>query len=390
MRVLHVISSLDPQAGGPTAAVIGLATAQVRAGMQVCILSTWRDPDALGVNDRLKASGVNVQQLGPARGPLSRYPGLGLITFGFVSQEADIVHIHGLWEQVQHDAALAARRLGRPYIFRPCGMLDPWSLAQGRWKKKLYLAWRLRKDLNRASALHFTSDTERDLCVPLLLSPPAIVEPNGLDLSEFKRLPPEGTFRSQFPRLGSRRFILFLSRLHHKKGLDLLIPAFARANLPDVALVIAGPDANGYRAEVEKMVAARGISDRVVFPGMLQGPQKIAALAEAELFLLPSYQENFGIAVIEALAAGTAVIVSDGVNIHGEITSAEVGAVVPIGGTAEQNIAVLVKTLERWFSDDSLRRAAEERARPYVWERYDWERIARRWKEHYARIRGEH
>lgn len=387
MRILHVISSLDPHAGGPTAALIGLATAQVRTGLNVNILATWKDPAALPVAERLQGSGVSLRHVGPARGPLSGHPDLAAAAGGCVA-DADVVHIHALWEQVQHDAAVAARRHKKPYLFRPCGMLDPWSLAQGRWKKKLYLAWRLRADLNGASALHFTSDTERDFCGPLKLKPPAIVEPNGLDLSEFDPLPPEGAFRSKFPQLGGRRIVLFLSRLHHKKGLELLVPAFARAKLSDTMLVIAGPDANGYRAEVEKSVAQHGIADSVLFTGMLQGADKIAALAEAELFVLPSYQENFGIAVVEALAAGTPVIISDGVNIHGEITSAGLGAVVPIGGTPEQSIIALAATLEQWLGDASLRRAASERARPYVRDRYDWEKIALRWKEHYARIRS--
>ncbi len=159
MRILHVISGIDPRNGGPTTALIGLASLQRAAGLDVRVTSTWQEKEAFRSAEQLEAAGVGVQMVGPAHGRLSRHPDLPRL----IDQEvggADVVHIHALWEEIQHQAAGAARRHGVPYIIRPCGMLDPWSLAQRKWKKRIYMALRLRSDLNHASALHFTAELE--------------------------------------------------------------------------------------------------------------------------------------------------------------------------------------------------------------------------------------
>jgi glycosyltransferase involved in cell wall biosynthesis len=261
-------------------------------------------------------------------------------------------------------------------------MLDPWSLSQGALKKKLYLALRLRRHLNRAAAVHFTTPVERDLVRPLGLKAPAIVEPIGVDLAEFAPLPPRGAFRARFAQIGDRPVVIFLGRLHRKKGLDLLIPAFARAAIHDAVLVLAGPDDGNYRPIVERMIEAERIGSQVIFVGMLHGRQRIEALVDSELFVLPSYQENFGIAVVEALAAGVPVIISDQVNIHQEVREAGGGSVVPLRAEA------ICTELVRWMADKNLRRQAGERGQTLVRERYDWSRIARNWFEHYALICG--
>lgn len=381
MRILHVIPSLNPRDGGPVTALIGLAEAQAQqpGGDRVSILSTWRDKIELNVADKLRASGAAVDMIGPARGPLFRHPDVRAGAAKAVG-DADVVHIHSLWEEIQHQTCVAARRIGRPYILRPCGLLAPWSMSQSRLKKRLYLAWRMSKDLRRAAAIHFTSAAERD--ESLFVPPDAnrIVEPNGLNLAEFEHLPEPGRFRARFPQLGRRPFVLFLSRIHRKKGFDFLVPAFASIQRKDVALVIAGPDYGGYQRELEAMIAQAGIGDRVIFTGMLHGGERVEALVDAELFALPSYQENFGNAVVEALAAATPVIISDQVNIWRELQSAGVAGVVPLDAGA------LARELDRWLADDALRRTASERARDFVWKHYDWRQIARRWQEHYARL----
>ncbi len=381
MRVLHAIPTLDPRAGGPPIALRGLAAAQAETGLEVTVVSGRRADGDVSLADELTRLGVHVRLIGPVRGPTQWHPDLRRAMDEAV-RSAEIVHIHALWEETQHQAAKAARRRSKPYIFRPCGMLDPWSLAQSRWRKRIYLALRLRRDLNGAVALHYTSDEERDLTAPLRLSPPAIVEPNGLDLSEFETLPDPGSFRARFERLGDRRFVLFLSRVHPKKGLDLLVPAFAAAELGDTMLVIAGPDSDGYAERVRAMAAEHGVADRVLFTGMLHGRQRIEAMVDADLFALPSYQENFGIVVAEALATETPVLISDQVNIYREIVEAGVGGVVPT------QVEPLTEALRQWMGDAERRAAAGRRARPFVWERYDWSRIARRWVEHYRSLAG--
>jgi len=379
MQVLHVMSGLDPASGGPAQALVGLATAQQRSEGDVHVIASTRASLDRTYIDRLEAAGVTVHTLGPCTGSLCRHPKLASFVHDAIRCAA-VVHIHGVWEQIQHDAATACRRLCKPHIIRPCGMLDPWSLSQKWLKKRIYMLWRLRRNLNGATLLHFTSATEQQLTRPLKLKAPGIVEANGVSLDEFAQLPTRGAFRSCYPQLADRPMILFMSRLHGKKGLDLLIPAFARMTNRDAMLVLAGPDDRGYKAEVEAMIAEYNIGERVIVPGMLKGEQKIAALADADLFALPSYQENFGIAVVEALAAGTPVIISDQVNIHAEISRAGVGGVVPT------QIEPLTHSLDHWLADSALRESAARNASHFVKHNYDWDEIASRWACRYKSL----
>jgi glycosyltransferase involved in cell wall biosynthesis len=358
----------------------GLASAQASAGLNVRVLATFARGNDVGFARVLEARGVAVRLVGPTRGPLARHPDL-TEAVGEAVAAADVVHVHALWEEIQHQAARDCRLSGKPYLIRPCGMLDPWSLRQSRLKKALYLFWRLRRHLNAATALHFTSAAERDGTARLRLRAPAIVEPNGIDVNEYAHLPPRGTFRPRWGVPAERLMLLFLGRLHPKKGLDLLLPAFAP--LAEAAtLVVAGPGEDDYRGRLEAEATRLGIAGRVVFTGMLLGSDKLAAFADADLFVLPSYQENFGIAVAEAMAAGLPVVISDQVNIHAEVAAAGAGGVVPT------DTAALSAELTRWVYDDSLRRSAGLRAREFAFGRYDWAAIADRWLGHYQRLVG--
>lgn len=378
MHVLHVISGIDPRTGGTTTALAGLAEAQLNAGLRVSVAATHVEDFESSVADHLRKVGVNVTLIGPTRTALRYHREIAPVLKRLIA-DADIVHIHALWEEIQHRAAVLARRLGVPYVISPHGMLDPWSLGQSRIKKRLYMAMRLRRDLNHAAALSFTTETERQLTEPLNLRPPGVVETLGLNLEEFETLPEPGTFRKRYPALGDRPILLFLSRIHHKKGLDLLVPAFAQVHDRDAMLVIAGPDSDdGYQATVQDMVDKHDLADRVIFTGMLFGVERIEAMADADLFVLPSYQENFGIVVIEALAAGTPVTISDQVNLHHDVTEGDVGEVI------RPNVDAVADAMNRWLGDANRRADVSERARPFVWARYDWKEIGRRWVDHYT------
>lgn len=376
MRILHVISSIDPRAGGTASAAMGLAQAQARIDENVTVLSTFGPEGRPETAAHLQKAGVAIRLVGPAHGPQLRHADLAAVVDGAVAS-SEIVHIHALWEQIQHLAARACQRLQRPYVISPHGMLDPWSLRQHRWRKRLYMILRMRGNLERAAAVHFTTQMEMKLAERLRLRSPTIVEPLGLDTQEFHDMPGPEVFRARFPAVGQRPIVLFLGRLHSKKGLDLLIPAFAQATPADAMLVIAGPDTDGYRETVEAMLNCRGLRERAFFTGMLHGRERIEALAAADLFVLPSYQENFGIAVIEAGAAGVPVVISDQVNIHDQVTSNALGSVVPT------QVAPLAEQLTRWLSDSDLRRRTAKHCREFVLAHYDWLSIAQRWRAHY-------
>lgn len=381
IRVLHVISGFDHRSGGPLTALGGLARAQAAVGMRVTVAAAYYpdDHDPQGTAREWEQAGVKVRLIGPATGRFHTSPAMAAEVRDLVEQ-ADVVHLHALWDEILHRGAREARRAGKPYVIRPCGQLDPWCLAQGRLKKQLYLAWRLRRNLDQAAALHFTSAREAELTRPLRLSAPGIVESNGVHLAEFEALPPRGSFRRRYPQIGERPLVLMLGRIHPIKGLDLLLPAFARMGVEEAVLALAGPDDEGYQATVEALARELGIEERVIFTGMLRGPGRIEALADADLFAMPSYHENFGIAVVEALAAGTPVVISDEVQIHREISEAGVGGVTPT------QVEPLAAELRRWLTDAELRRRAAEAARPFVRATYVWEDIARRWEEHYGRL----
>lgn len=380
MRVLHVISGVDSRAGGPAFAMAGLCKGQKQAGLDVAALATFRKGEWRDVADDLARSGVNVTLVGPVHGPLASHRHLPA-TLRAIIPSHDVVHVHGLWEDVQHQAARASRRLGKPYVVTPHGMLSHWSLRQKWLKKKLYMLVRLRRHLNGAAGVHYTSGAERDAAAALRLRPPAIVEPLGVDLTEFESLPAAGAFRARHRQLLGKPIVLFLGRIHPGKGLEYLVPAAGQAQARDFAIVVIGPDSEGHQAVIQRQAEQWGVQDRVLFTGMLHGRDRIEALRDADLFALPSEHENFGIVVVEALAAGTPVIVSDGVALHEEVRTAGVGAVVPA-----RDAEALARELDRWLADGALRRGAAARARPFVWERFGWGKIAARWGEHYSRI----
>lgn len=378
-RVLHVISGIHPRSGGPTSALAGFSSAQAAVGGDVSIISTWSTEEEVLVAQRLRAVGVKVRLVGPARGPLMRHPDLTAEVAEAVDQ-ADVIHIHGVWEEIQHFAAGHARRCGIPYIVRPCGMLDHWSLAQHRFRKAIYLAWRMRDDLNGAAALHLTSRAECEAIEPLGLRAPLIIEPLGLDLGEFDPLPAPGSFRGRHPMLGRSPCVLFYGRVCAKKGLHLLIPAMALLAERDAKLVIAGPVDSEYREHLEDLIERQGLRERVMFTGMLTGRDRIAVLADADLFVLPSAEENFGVAVAEAMAARCPVIVSPQVAVAQQVLEWGAGDVAPLDPWA------LARTIDRWLASPERRREAGLRGSQGVFEHFDWKRIALDWPDHYQHL----
>lgn len=382
MHILHVNSGVDPRQGGPTTAMLAMIHAQIDAGARVTVVATHGKDFQYSAADQMKKIGADVHLIGPCTDILAWHRAIKPTLKQLIPQ-ADVVHVHGVWEEIQHQAARIARKLNKPYVFTPHGMLDPWSLSQSATKKKWYLRLRLKKDLDRASAIHFTDETERDLTNPLDLKAPKIVERLIIDLSDFQPPPQRGLFRAKFARqLGDRPFVLFMSRIHHKKGLDLLVPAFARSSdKHNAMLVIAGPDIGGYQAQVEQLARDNNVSDRVFLPGMIYGKDRAAAMVDASMFALTSYQENFGVVVIEALAAGTPVLISDQVNIHRQISDARVGEVVTT------NVDRIAESLVRWLSlDRDARHIASLRAREFVAKNFDRIAQARRWIEIYESL----
>ena len=378
MRILHVISGLNPAAGGTTSALCGLVEAQRNAGLDIGVITHFVAETDQGVVTRLRDQGIQVHTIDAGAHQRAGRAALASALPDLVQDHA-VVHIHAVWEPIQHHAARTAFRAGTPYVISPHGMLDPYSLRRRYFKKWLYRLWRLQTNLDRAAAVHCTTQVEAELAAPLLRQSTTIVESLGVDLREFETLPHKGAFRATHVETGQRPIVLFLSRLHEKKGLDILLEGFANARRDDALLVLAGPD-DGYGPAARALAAKLGLQHDVLFTGMLHGADRIQALVDAHVMVLPSYQENFGIVVIEALACGTPVIISDQVNLHREIAPANVGAIIPATRDA------VSETLTQWLADDARRQSAAQHARTFVRQTYDWVGIGQRWADHYNRL----
>jgi glycosyltransferase involved in cell wall biosynthesis len=350
MRILHAISNLSPQAGGPPKAGMGMARAMVRRGHDVSIYTTnFNGADDLDVplGTPVDAGGVMVTYF-PVHAPRfweTCFP-LGRALQADAGK-FDLMHLHSLYMYHDRAGGLAAQRNGIPYIVRPHGTLDPYIWKRRRARKTVFEWWFQNRVLENAAALHYTTEDEWRLAAPVARNPHGFVVPNGLDTDEFATLPAKGAFRAQHPEIGDRPIILFLGRLNFKKGLDLLAPAFGDvlAAGHDAHLVIAGPD-DDMADKTRGWLSAAGALDRTTFTGMITGDDKLAALADAAMFVLPSYSENFGIAVAEAMACGLPVVISDAVNIWPDVKAADAGLVGPCDAavTARHMIEILENT----------------------------------------------
>lgn len=382
MRILHVISGIDPGNGGPTVALLGLGSAQVALDQSVTVVATWQHESGRDNAGRFRDRGMSVEMIGPARGKLSSHPSI-LSTLKKFVDEHDIVHVHAVWEEIQHVAAGCARDANRPYIWRPCGLLMPTHMKKSYWAKRAFLLWRTGFDLSKASAIHFASAHERDETRTWLKNEQeSIVEPNGIDLEDYSKEIDRDEIRRIIPQIGDRRVVLFLARPAREKGLDLLIPAFVRAKLENHVLVIVGHDPQRieYLAEIKSLIKQLKAQDRVILAGAKHGAEKIACFRGADVFTLTSHFESFGNVVIEALAAGTPVIVTRGVGLSREVEQGEVGLVV------DHEIDSISSAIERLCNDSALREQCASRATNFVESRFTWPAIARRWLDHYDRF----
>lgn len=392
MRVLHAITAIPPVSGGPTSVLRALTAAQVVAGLQVAVCTSDRD----NPSSRALDAGILRQSL-VAEVDLQAFacewsgPVLSLAMRRWLHvhiTDFDLVHIHGLYRFPPTYTAWLARRRGVPVVIRPHGNLDPFLYRQSSRSlllKRLWERWFDLPNLNGASAIHYTSEDERERAAFLKPRAPSFVVPNGLDWARFASLPARGAFRARLG-IGDAPLVLFLGRLSFVKGLDLLVPAFAkvRARYPDAVLAIVGPDNEGYGAKVRGWVAEQELVDAVHFVDHIEGEQVLQAYVDADVFVLPSYTENFGMVVAEALACATPVVISDQVNIHREVSGAGAGLVTrcDAGEVAEAIGALLA---------DAPRRAAMGAAgRALVQRIWTWDVVARQLKAEYETVIARH
>jgi glycosyltransferase involved in cell wall biosynthesis len=351
MRILHCIRSANPRSGGTIEGIRQLAQIHTSQGHQVEVASL-DPPDA----PWLKEFPVPLHGLGPVHSSYGFKPGFRS-WIEAKCRSLDAVIGNGLWQYNSLAMRRACRRTGTPYFVFPHGMLDPWfkrTYPLKHIKKWFYWPWGEYPVLRDARAVFFTSEEERRLARESFW----LYRVNEVVLG-YGTQPPSGNaelqqaaFRGQFPGLDAKRILLFLGRIHPKKGCDLLLEAFARVATRDPALqlIFAGPDQVSWQSNLEAQSERLGIAKRVSWLGMLKGEVKWGALRCAEAFVLPSHQENFGIAVVEALACGTPVLISNQVNIWREIQADKAGLVEP------DDLAGTTRLLENWLDRDVAQR----------------------------------
>lgn len=313
LKVLHVTVSMSAEIGGPSSVCAGLTGALADRGHLVSI-ATLEEPGQTPLPLHPAVQIHRFPRSGSSRYAVSRSLSnwLGGNISGF-----DIVHLHSLWQFPTFAAARACWAAGKPYVTALHGMLDTYSVAQhSAWLKRAYWAFRERRIQARAAGIHCLNQAEIRKAVPWIQGMPKFVLPNGIDQAQLDALPARGLFRAAHAELADRPLVLFLSRLHPKKGLDRLIPAWKAlaARIPAARLLIAGTGEKEYVDSLARLARTHQLGDAVVFLGQLTGMPKWQALVDADVFVLPSHQEGFSMAVTEALAAGVPPVVTEECN----------------------------------------------------------------------------
>lgn len=383
LNVLHVVASVAWRYGGVTATVLPMCDALAKQpGVRVEIACT----DADGPGGRLTAATLpncsvkvnllqrNISERWKVSWGLARWLNRSVGQF-------DAVHVHGVWSFATTAASRAARRRGVPTVILPQGMLSRYSWGRSSMIKHLYWQTLERANVRAAARLHLTSQGEAREMAHLRLENPVSFIPLGLEAEAFTAPVRTDWLRDRLEgRDRGRPIVLFLSRIHPKKGIvDLLLPALARLDR-EAFLVIAGdddPHRAGYRETVRRAIDQLGLNDRVCLLGPVSRADRWAAFDGADAFVLPSHQENFGLVMTEAMARGKPVVVTETASACEHVSAAAAGHVVPANSEA------IAEGLGALLADPASARATGERGRDYARQTLTWERLAPRIVEMY-------
>ena len=371
LKVLHVIPTLDPMLGGPSSAIRGMTKCLLAAGIDIVVAATT-------TGEQWSLDEVPTFQAAVSQFPLvppSFY--FSPVLARWIAQEIrhfDLVHIHTVFNFPAMVACRAARRQGIPYIIRPCGILDPWAISRSQLKKSLWLRYIDRRNLEGAGAIQFTSEEERIGAVGVTGRVPNAVIRLGIDLPEHKSKEISAPEKK----------LLFLSRLHPKKGLEHLIQALSRllAERTDFVLMVAGRGEPDYERHLRQMAVEAGLAGRIEWHGFVEGEKKVALLRRADIFVLSSYQENFGVAVAEAMAYGIPVVISDRVNIHSVVATSGSGIVTRL------DVESLTSGIRKLLQDDALRLQCGANAAKAARQYFSWTPIAQEMLKLYLQVCG--
>ena len=378
MRVLHVIPSVAERSGGPAIAIVPMCRALKEEGIEVLLVSTSAGADH--DESLYEYKGIPAKffptQLGDSfkySRPLSSWLSANIERF-------DVAHIHAVFNHSSIAAAHVCRKAGVPYIVRPLGTLEPWSMTQKSLRKRVFWQVSGKGMLRRAAAVHYTTDAEKLSTERLLGLNHGKVIALGIETTASAS---HAKLEQHFPELASEPYMLVLSRLHPKKGLDVLIDAFlALVQVEKFAhwrLVIAGDGPEAYVLKLKAMAGSSAQRDRIVFTGWLDGEEKDAVLGGASLLVLPSHQENFGLCVMEALSHSVPVLVSPHVNLAEEIVLANAGWIATVDKDA------LISRLAEALGDEE-ERVRRGHAGKQLSQKYSWDTVAKNLIDLYRQV----
>ncbi len=379
MKVLHIIPSVSPVRGGPSQAVLDIVRVLRKTGVDAEIVTT-NDHGAELLNIPLGKC-TDYQQVpvwffprfSPSIHAIREFAFSGDFTIWLWQNihNYDLLHIHAIFSYTSTVAMAIARFQKVPYIVRPLGQLCKWSLQQSASKKQIYLKLIEKSNINHSQAIHFTSVVEQQEALELNLTAPGFIIPHGISISPI--VPNARQKLREYLNLPiNEPIILFLSRLHPKKGLDLLITALGKLANYQFTLILAGSGDPEYENELKSLIAAQAIEKHTHFTGFVQGELKDLLIQGSDLFALTSYSENFGISVLEALGAGLPVLVTPGVALSDIIQENKIGYV------TELDVDAICVSIRQFLDNPIAAKEMGDRACQFILDNYTWDQVAQK------------
>ncbi len=379
MRVLHVIPSISPKRGGPSAALFPMIAALQGTGIECGVLTTNDDGPGnsdLNTGQWQDLGGISV--LAFPRKLLGRrwfdehiVAPQAIRWLNQQGREWDLLHVHAVFSYLSTRAMSWARKHDHPYISRPLGQLCHWPLQQKPLRKRAYLGLVEKRNLKGASRVHFTSQQESDECLAAGIVVEGMVVPHGINMPKDRM----GEADSKANALS----VVFLSRLDPKKGIERLIQGFVSADPErlNANLTIAGSGDSHY---VESLKAQASGQDSIEFVGWVEGEAKHRLLRGADLFVLPSYSENFGVVVLEAMSSGIPVLLTPEVALSQHVKDAGAGLVI------DGSVQSITAGITQLAGDKKLRQSMGQAGRSLAQNKFSWDAVAAALKQHYQEI----
>jgi glycosyltransferase involved in cell wall biosynthesis len=400
MHIVHFVDSTDLRDGGVPRFVLDAARVMAQSGYPSTVLTMdVTDAPHAWVSNRMGEAGITAVC---RQTPLVRHVAQSRVGGKLLGpqamrdvrasiNQADVVHLHCVWSLANLQIAAACRAMGVPYVISAHWMLDDWSMAQSQLKKKVYMHLGGRTLLERAARVHCTADAEVEQAQRWFPADRAFVAPCMMDLGDFRTLPGDQLAQSEFACVRQAKaegtpVVLFLSRVHHKKGIELLIEAAAELHKRGerACFVIAGTGDATYVESLVTMTKSLGVNDMVHFVGMVKGATKVSLYQAADLFALPTSQENFGLVLTEAMACGTPVVTTRGTDIWKDIAASGAGIV------AERTGLAFADAIGGLLADRNTLAAMASKARPWVFANFSEDVLVNRFTQLYQTAMGLH